>query len=279
MGPVWEANHVWLIFVIVLLFTAFPAAFAVLSVAFFVPFHLVLAGIVLRGAGFIFRSHGSPAVGAATAWGSAFGAASAFTPFLLGACLGAVSTGRIRAPEGQISADPFAPWLTPFALACGALGLAVCAYLAAVYLTLETRGELRLDFRRRALVCWLVAGVLSLVTLGLAYTEAPHLWEGIATQRAAPFLVTALMLAVISAVALRLGSYVIARVVAAAQVILLLAGWALAQWPYLIYPDVTIHNAAAPAATLQLLLMTIPPGLALVLPSMWLLFAVFKGAK
>ena len=157
-----EANHVWLIFVIVLLFTAFPAAYAILSVALFVPFHLVLGGIVLRGAAFVFRAHGAVAVGAPQAWGSVFGAASAFTPFLLGACLGAISTGRIRLIDGQVATDPFSPWLAPFALACGALALALCAYLAAVYLTLETDGALRMDFQRRALASWFLAGGISL---------------------------------------------------------------------------------------------------------------------
>jgi cytochrome d ubiquinol oxidase subunit II len=277
MGPVWEANHVWLIFVIVLLFTAFPPAFAVLSVVFFVPFHLVLAGIVLRGAGFVFRAHGAAAIGVPTAWGSAFGAASAFTPFLLGACLGAVSTGSIRVVDGRVAADPFTPWLAPFAVGCGALALAVCAYLAAVYLTLETEGELRADFRRRALACWLTAGAISIGVLGLASTNAPRLWDALVSQHAAPFLLTALILAVVSALALLRGRYQMARAVAAGQVVLLLAGWALAQWPYLVYPDVTLQSAAAPPETLRLLLLTLPPGLALVLPSLWLLFAVFKG--
>jgi cytochrome d ubiquinol oxidase subunit II len=277
MGPVWEANHVWLIFVIVLLFTAFPPAYAVVSVAFFVPFHLILAGIVLRGAGFAFRAHGAAAADTPSAWGSAFGAASAFTPVLLGACLGAVSTGRIRVVDGRVVSDPFAPWLAPFSLACGALALAVCAYLAAVYLTLETEGELRGDFRRRALGCWLVAGAISILTLALAYANAPRLWEGLVTPRAAPVLVSALVLAAISGRALFGGRYQVARVVAAAQVVVLLAGWALAQWPYLIYPDLTLHAAAAPDPTLRLILIFLPPGLALVLPSLWLLFAVFKG--
>ena len=96
IGPVWEANHVWLIFAIVMLFTAFPVAFGALSIAFFVPFHLVLVGIVLRGAGFVFRAHGAAAAGLVGPWGSLFGAASVFTPFLLGACLGAISAGRVR---------------------------------------------------------------------------------------------------------------------------------------------------------------------------------------
>jgi cytochrome d ubiquinol oxidase subunit II len=275
IGPVWEANHVWLIFVIVLLFTAFPAAFAALSLALFVPFHLVLLGIILRGAAFVFRGH-VYAAGLPTGWSAAFGAASAFTPFVLGTCLGAVSTGRLRVADGAVSSPPLEPWLDPFALACGALALALCAYLAAVYLTVETDGALRADFRRRALGTWLVAGAISIAALLLARTEAPRLWSALLGPQALPALLAGLALAPLSAWALVRHHYRLARTTAAGQVVALLAGWALAQWPYIIYPDVTLHGAAAPTPTLALVLLSLPPGLALLLPSLWFLFRVFK---
>jgi cytochrome d ubiquinol oxidase subunit II len=276
MGPVWEANHVWLIFVIVLLFTAFPPAFQALSIALYLPFHLVLGGIALRGAAFVFRAHGSVAAERLGIWGSVFGAASAFTPLLLGSCLGAISNDRIRVQDGEIIAGA-AAWLSPFAVGCGALALALCAYLAAVYLTLETHGELRNDFRRRALATWWVAGLLSIALFPLAYADAPRLWQGLLAPRALPALVSGALLALVSGVAVWQGLYQLGRLAAAAQVALLLGGWALAQWPYLIYPDLTLHNSAAPAATLGFFLATVPPGLALILPSLWYLFAVFKG--
>src|SRR5688572_25677391 len=166
MGPVWEANHVWLIFVIVILFTAFPPAYAALSIALFVPFHLVLLGIVLRGAAFVFRAyaHRTGAAGPGErGWGVVFGAASVVTPLLLGMSLGAVSTGKIRVQGNTVAAE--GAWTAPVALAMGLLALALCAYLAAVYLANETNGELREDFRSRALWAGTVTVALSGLTL------------------------------------------------------------------------------------------------------------------
>jgi cytochrome d ubiquinol oxidase subunit II len=277
MGPVWEANHVWLIFVIVLLFTAFPPAYAALSVAFFVPFHLVLAGIVLRGASFVFRAHGREAAAAPLGWGHVFGMASAITPVLLGACLGAISTGEIRVAAGSVAAESVLAWLRPFPLATGALALAVCAYLAAVYLTLETEGEVREDFRRRALGVWLVAGVLSIGVLLLAYAEAPRLWSRLTSAPAGLAVVGGVLLAPASALAMWRRRFRWARALGVGQVVLLLTGWALAQWPYIVYPDVDLRRAAAPDATLRAVVWTLPVGLGLLVPSLWLLFAVFKG--
>ncbi len=277
MGPVWEANHVWLIFLIVLLFTCFPAAFAALSVAFFAPFHLVLLGVVLRGAAFVFRAHGHAAIGARLSWGHVFGGASVITPFLLGVCLGAVSNGRIRVESGRVAPEAAWAWLDPLALAIGALALALCAYLAAVYLTLETEGELRGDFRRRALGAWLAAGLISIGTLLLTYVEAPRLWTGLTSLRAAPVVAGGILLAPLSALAMWRHRFATARALAVGQVILLVVGWALAQWPYIIYPDVTVIDSAAPAPTLRFVLWTLVPGMGLLLPSLWLLFVVFKG--
>lgn len=277
MGPVWEANHVWLIFLIVLLFTGFPAAFAVLSVALFWPFHLVLLGIALRGAAFVFRAHGHAAARAPGGWGTVFGAASVITPLLLGACLGAVSTGDLRVAGGAVLAGGQTAWLGLLPAAIGALALTLCAYLAAVYLTLETEGLVREDFRRRALGAWLVGGVLSLGTLLLTYVDAPRLWEGLTSPRAAGVVLAGILLAPASGLAMYRRHYATARTLAALQVALLLVGWALAQWPYVVYPDVTLAAAAAPPATLGAVLWTLPFGTALLLPSLWFLFAVFKG--
>jgi cytochrome bd ubiquinol oxidase subunit II len=277
MGPVWEANHVWLIFVIVLLFVAFPAAYAALSVALFVPLHLVLAGIVLRGASFVFRGHGRAAAGAPRGWGHVFGAASAVTPLLLGTILGVVSLDEVRVQNGAVSTASAVPWLRPLPLAIGLLALAVCAYLAAVYLTIETEGEVRADFRTRALWAWLVAGVLAVGTLLLTVAEAPRLWDRLTSPPASLVVGAGVLLAPASAAAMWRRRFRLARVLAVGQVLLLLTGWALAQWPYIVYPDLPLRAAAAPHATLRAVLWTLPFGLALLLPSLWFLFAVFKG--
>jgi cytochrome d ubiquinol oxidase subunit II len=276
MGPVWEANHVWLIFVIVVLFTAFPPAYAALSVGLFGLFHFVLVGITLRGAMFVFR--GSDVAGnQASQWGTIFGIASAITPVLLGMALGAVSSGGIRVIDGQVRIEGPTPWLMPMSLVMGALALALCAYLAAVYLTNETRGELCEDFRYRSLVAGTFVVALATIALPMLYFQVPHLWQGLMTTFATPVLVVGVAAALTSGWALLKRCYWLARMTSVVQVALLLLGWGLAQYPYLIYPDVTIENAAAPAPTLRFLLYSIPPGAALLLPSLWLLFRVFKG--
>ncbi|WP_243149848.1 cytochrome d ubiquinol oxidase subunit II [Thermaerobacter sp. PB12/4term] len=277
MGPVWEANHVWLIFALVLLFTAFPRAYSSLGVALFVPFHLVLAGIVLRGAAFVFRAPAATAAGPQRAWASVFGAASTITPFLLGATLAAVSSGGIRvAPDGSVSTNALHAWFSPFSLLVGALAVALFAYLAAVYLAVETRGALQEDFRRRALGAGIAVAVLAGALLPLAPRTAPHLWE-LVSERGRVLVATGAALALLSGWLVWRRYFLLARVTAVAEVVVLLWGWALGQWPYLIYPDVTVFNAAAPDPILRFALWATPAGLLILIPSLWLLFAVFKG--
>jgi len=295
MGPVWEANHVWLIFLIVVLFTAFPAAYAALSVGLFVPFHLVLVGIVLRGGAFVFRAHQAhegardapaghaPASGAdggeagaadafaidsapARAWGVVFGGASVITPLLLGMSLGAVSCAGLV-------------WRAPLAAAIGVLAVATCAYLAAVYLTVATSGELREAFRVKALAASAVVAVLAGVALVLTRRDAPHLWAGLTSARAAKVVAAGVGVAIASRAALVRRRFHVARALAAGEVALLLVGWALAQQPYLVYPDLTLSRAAAPAATLDFVLATLPVFVVLILPSLAYLFSVFAPRR
>lgn len=282
MGPVWEANHVWLIFVIVILFTAFPTAFAALSIGLYLPFHLVLLGIIMRGVAFVFRSY-SPQSGRGLLrigqrrWGAIFGVASVVTPVLLGMCLGAISTGGLRVSDGEVEVASVPPWLEPLAVMIGLLALGICAYLAAVYLATEAKGALREDFRRRALLAGTVVVALSVILLPLLIFSAPHLWAGLLSLRALPILVVGVGAALLSGWALLVRRFGLARVASVVQVACLLAGWGAAQYPYLIYPDVTLADAAAGPATLRFVLYSLPFGMALLLPSLWLLFRVFKG--
>ncbi len=281
MGPVWEANHVWLIFVIVLLFAAFPRAYAALSVALFVPFHLVLFGITLRGAAFVFRAYGPQSDEAAAArrtLGAVFGAASAVTPLLLGMCLGAVSAGglRVAGADGTLARGGAAALLLPLPLMMGALALSLCAYLAAVYLTIETGGALQRDFRRRALLAGTAVVGLSVLALPLVALRAPHLWRGLLGPRALPVVLCGAGAALCSGGALLRGRFRLARAAAIVQVACLLGGWGLAQHPYLIYPDVRLGDALGRPGAGRFILLTLPPGLLVLLPSLYLLFAVFK---
>jgi len=173
--------------------------------------------------------------------------------------------------------DGAAPWLRPLALAMGGFALAICAYLAAVYLANETEGELREDFRRRALLAGTAVVAMSALMLPLLRVEAPHLWRGLLSLRAAPVVAMGVAAALLSGWALWKHRPRLARTATVAQTACLLAGWGIAQHPYLIYPDVTVHGAAAHEATLRFVLWSTPFGMALLLPSLWWLFRVFKG--
>jgi cytochrome d ubiquinol oxidase subunit II len=290
MSPVWEANHVWLIFLIVLLFAGFPRAFAALSIALFVPLHLALIGITLRGAAFVFRAYGpsGPQDGARMRrWGIVFGIASVITPVLFGASMGAVSVGALRVGGGvgagahasDVSESTASAWLSPLPITMGAMALALCAYMAAVFLLSETDGALREDYRRRALWAGTAVVSLSVLALPIALMHAPHFASRLVSARALPVLIPGVLFALASGLAILMRWWKVARVCAAAHVALLICGFGLAQYPYLIYPDVTIHAAAAPASTLRFLAYSVVPGGALLVPSMWFLFRVFKTTK
>lgn len=280
MGPVWEANHVWLIFVIVVLFTCFPYGYGPLAVALFVPFHLALLGIMLRGASFVFRGFG-PALRSDRAldvWGVVFGAASIIAPFLLGASFGAITEGGVRVgDDGQVTVADHAPWLSAYAVICGLLALSTCAYLAAVYLTNETAGPLREDFRWRAIVSGTSTAALAGLTLAAASQAAPWFFRQLISLRSLPVLLAGIACFAASAWSVFTRRYGLSRIFAAGEIVLLLLGWGLAHHHYLIYPDLTLAHAAAPRATLAFVLGSLPFGAALLAPSLWLLFRVFKG--
>jgi cytochrome bd ubiquinol oxidase subunit II len=278
MGPVWEANHVWLIFMITGLFTAFPLAFSTLGVALYLPATIALVGIVLRGASFVFRAHGSEAAGPFSPWGVVFGGSSVIGPFFLGTAAAAVASGSIRVSGGMVTSGFGAGWTTPFAVVVGLLAVTLCAYLAATYLMVETEHDqaLQADFRRRALIASAFAGVLAIAGLWLASLQAEALWSGL-TRRALPLLVIALLNGALAFWGVWRWRPRLARVAVAAQVALVLWAWAVAQWPYLVPPDVTIESAAAPDSTLGAWLVVVGCGMLLLIPSLAILFAVFKA--
>lgn len=276
MGPVWEANHVWLIFVVVVFFTAFPSAWAAYATALAAPLRLALLGIVLRGVAFVFRAYVPHHGRAEDRWGAIFGAASLVTPFVLGASVGAISSGRLRVAADSAVSFEGTPWLSPIALSMGAAGVSLCAWLAAVFLTVESEGELQEDFRARGRVAGAIVLLGALATVPFTRAEAPHLWAGL-VGRALPIVIAGTAAGLAAYWALVTRRYRAARLLAAVQVVLVIVGWAVAQHPFLLYPDVTVAGAAAPEATLTFLLWSLPFGLGLVLPSFWLLFRVFKG--
>ena len=283
IGPVWEANHVWLILAIVLLFTCFPAAFARLVVPLNLPLTGVLIGIVLRGSAFAFRGYGGARDAVQRRWGRVFAIASLVTPLLLGTALGAIATGAVGvAATGtpvSFAAQYITPWLAAFPLSIGVITLGCFAFLAATYLTLEApEGALREDFRRRAIASGVAVGAAALLALVTAGTSAPLLRHGLIGSRwALPFQLITGAVAIGALAALVRRSYALARVAAMLQVSLVLWGWAWSQYPYVVPPDLTIASAAAPPATLQLVIAALVLGALVLVPSLFYLFRVFKG--
>jgi cytochrome bd ubiquinol oxidase subunit II len=277
IGPVWEANHVWLIIVIVLLFTGFPPAFTVIMTTLHVPLSLMLVGIVLRGSAFTFRSYDNTELGKRR-WNRIFSIPSVLTPILLGAVMGAIATGRLPTRLERID-QLFTSWLAPFPITVGLFTLAIFAYLAAVYLTLETDDSgLRDDFRRRALLAAVAVGALAYAVYLLARTHAPLVFHGLA---ASPWGLPVRIATGTCAIAALLGLwrrwYHLARATAMVQVALILWGCALAQSPYLVPPELTVSGAAAPPLIHKLLLAVLGAGSLILLPSIFYMFRVFKG--
>ena len=284
IAPIWEANHVWLIVVVVMLFTAFPAAFGALGIVLHIPLTLLLVGIVLRGSAFVFRSYASGNRPEARRWGLAFAIASVVTPVVLGTVIGAVASGAVGRASQEIGKASFPdvfmwPWLSPFPIAIGLFALALFAFLAAVYLTIEARDPmLREDFRRRALGAALVVAASAGLALVLSMRAAPRVAAGVVT---APWSLLLHLCtggaAVIAIGCLWVRRFPMARIATAAQVTLILWGWALAQFPFIIPMTLPIRRAAAPRITLELLVIGLAAGAVILLPSLRYLFRTFKS--
>lgn len=279
IGPIWEANHVWLILAVVLLFCGFPAAFAAISVALHVPLTVFLLGVVFRGSAFTFRHYDNRSDTAQKRWGVLFSVASVLAPVLLGVIVGAVASGQIRLENGIVVSGFFAPWLALFPLCVGLFTLALFAFLAAVYLTHEAAADppLAEDFRRRALAAGVVVALLALVTFAASYEGAPRVHAGL-TERPFtwPLHAGTAACALLAFHTLWTRRFRLARVAAAGQVALILLGWAASQYPYVLVPDLTLESAAGNPATLRLVLWALAAGSVVLFPSLLLLFRIFQ---
>jgi len=278
-----EANHVWLILVIVLLFTAFPSAFSTTMIALHIPINRHVDRIVLRGSAFVFRKYDSTEDAVQRRWSTIFGIASFFTPFFPG-----VNIGRVDHRGHPFRGRSCYHWLlrgllTPFALTCGLFALALFAFLAATYMTVDTQDQpdLQNDFRLRAL--WTQMALIPPGDHSLCYFKnmRPPI-HGILIPGsdqlvgAAPARVDGCLSAIAATLALWFRKFYLARIAAVAEVTFILLGWGLAQFPHLVTPDVTIQNAAAPESTLKLLLLALGAGAVVLLPSLFYLFQIFK---
>jgi cytochrome bd ubiquinol oxidase subunit II len=263
IGPVWESNHVWLIFAWVALFTCFPPAYADVGTYLNAPLTLALLGIVMRGAAFVFRNYAADPATART-WSLVFGASSIIAPFFLGDAIGAIATGRYD-------------WTSPFALSVGLFNVALCAQVAAVFLIAETDDPtLRDDFRRRAIRATIAVWIAGLVPAALARYAEPAFFSALTGSIARIAIAIAVVLGIGVMLLVVRNREILARGAVGAEVVAVLAGWFGAQAPQLVPTRWTIEAAAAPSTTLSAFLIAVACGAVVLIPSLLYLFAIFK---
>jgi cytochrome d ubiquinol oxidase subunit II len=274
IGPVWEANHVWLIFVLVVSWTGFSSAFEAVFSTLFIPLSLAALGIVLRGSGFAFQ-HTAKRPWGRTLAVALFGLASVLTPFFMGTVVGAVAGGRV--PVGNATGDAVTSWLNPLSIVIGALFVATSAYLAAVFLVSDARRagapDLEGYFGSRALIAAVVAGALAVAGLVALHRDAQYIFDRLKSQ-ALPLVVISLVCGIAVLVLLHRKAGRGARVLAVGAVAAVIWGWGVAQYPYLLPQKLTIAQSAAPGETLESVLIVFGIAVAVVLPSLGLLFVL-----
>jgi cytochrome bd ubiquinol oxidase subunit II len=278
MAPVWEANHVWLIFVLTVCWSAYPTAFGSIMSTLSVPFFVATVGIILRGSAYALRA------GAGThrergLLDDLFALSSILTPFALGAAVGGIASGRV--PVGNAAGNLVTSWLNPTSIMIGVIAVAVGAHLAAVYLAADaTRAgaaELVGGFRSRALLSGVAAGVLALVGLAVVRGDAPHLFEGLTHGAGLAAVLVSAAAGLLTLPLVWAGRFEPARYAGALAVGALVAGWAAAQRPDFL-PGLTVSQAAAGRATLITVLVVVGIGAVVVVPSLALLFGlVLRG--
>ncbi|MEU0602303.1 cytochrome d ubiquinol oxidase subunit II [Streptomyces sp. NPDC006393] len=276
IGPVWEANHVWLIFVVVLLWSAFSPVFAAVMSTLYIPLTLAALGIIARGAAFAFRK-ASTELWQQRLFGACFALSSLLTPFFLGTVAGGVASGRV--PPGLAAGDVVTSWLNPTSLLGGVLAVVTCAHLAAVYLCADAdragRPELAAAFARDAVVTGSGAGLVALAGIAVLAGDAPVLFHGL-THRALPLVVLSAVAGVAGIGLLVRRRHVAARAAAALAVAAILWAWGAAQYPAMLVGGTTVSQAAATSSVLWAVLVSLGVGAVVLVPSLWLLYATFQ---
>jgi cytochrome d ubiquinol oxidase subunit II len=285
IGPVWEANHVWLIFVLTVAWTCYPGAFGSIVSTLAVPLLIAAIGIIFRGTAYAMRSQfGFPESGGREERGvrlveRLFALSSVLTPFALATVIGAIATGRV--PVGNARGGLFASWLNPVSVLAGVLAVAFSGYLAAVYLAADARRQseraLVHDFRIRALAAGVVAGLLALAGLLVIRAEAPALWHGLSSGLGLALVIVSALAGVVTMALVWLDRFGLARASAALAVAAVIAGWAAAQEPQVL-PGLTVTQAAAGRATLVATIVAVGVGAVILVPSLALLYSlVLRG--
>jgi cytochrome d ubiquinol oxidase subunit II len=284
IGPVWEANHVWLILAVVILFMGFPKAYSALSITFHVPLTLMLVGIILRGCAFTFRHYDAVRDGSQRAYSAIFVISSFLTPVMLGVVAGGMLLGDTHPVEAGFYAAFIQPWTHLFCFSVGAFTCVLFAFLAAVYLLGETHNpEVRRLFVRRAMILniiAIIAGVAVFIAAEIDGLELARLFAARALSLAS--MGGATLILVPLWIAIRQNSFQLARVLVAGQVGLVLIGWFRLQFPVIINAHahpLTIYAAAAPEATLRYLLYALLAGSAIIFPAFIYLLKVFKMSE
>jgi cytochrome bd ubiquinol oxidase subunit II len=279
IGPVWEANHVWLIFVLVLLWTAFSPVFAAVMSTLYIPLTLAALGIIGRGAAFAFRKVVDE-LWQQRLFGGVFAASSILTPFFLGTVAGGIASGRV--PPGLAAGNLVTSWLNPTGVLGGVLAIGTCAYLAAMYLCQDAvrlgHPDLADAFRRRALVAAVVVGAVVLGGIAVLRADAPALFHGL-THRGLPLVVISALSGLVSLALLVARRYVPVRPAAALAVAAVLWGWAVAQYPHMLPPDLDYTAAAARPPVLTATLAVVCVGALLLLPSLGWLYVIFQRTQ
>lgn len=275
IGPIWEANHVWLIAFLVTLFTCFPTAFSEISVALHIPLTLSLLGIVFRGAAFTFRAFYTGDSPSFRQWARVFSVASIATPIFFGITLGTITAGYLpMASTDSYLATYVSPWLSFFPFVVGLLTLSVFAYLAAVYLCVEAVPDLQDEFRMHAFKA--SAWIVVLLLCALAFLP-PFLKSRATIAKLAPILSLVGLTLILAVVALYRRRFVFARLMSALFVIALVSSLVALQYPYLVPPQLTVESAAAPDKTLRAVLIIAGAGSIILFPSLYYLILTFKG--
>jgi cytochrome d ubiquinol oxidase subunit II len=279
MAPVWEANHVWLVFVLVVVWTAYPVAFGSIASTLCIPLFIAGIGIVLRGATYALRS-GTTTGREVRTIDTMFAVASLLTPFALGAVVGGIAS--LRVPVGNAAGNLVTSWLNPTGILIGVVAVATSAYLSAVYLAADAvrLGDASLEtaFRIRALAAGVLAGAVALAGLAVLHSDAPRLYHGLLHGGGLVALIVSVFAGVATLGLVWGRRYEPARYTAALAVAAIVAGWALAQRPLLLR-DLTIKQAAAPHDVLVLVVVVVLAGAAILLPSLVLLFRLVLGGR
>ena len=279
MAPVWEANHVWLIFVLTVVWTAYPAAFGSIASTLSVPLLIAAIGIIFRGATYALRA-GTSAPRELRVIDTVFSLSSIITPFALGAAVGGIASRRV--PVGNAAGHLFSSWLNPTSILVGVLAVATAAYLAAVYLSADAvrlgQPDLERQFRVRALGAGLVAGAIALGGLAVLHSDAHPLYHRLVNGDGLAGLIVSILAGVCTLALVWRSRFELARYTAALAVAAIIAGWALAQRPTFL-PGLTIHQAAASHDTLVAVIVAVIAGGAILFPSLALLFRLVLGGR